>query len=186
TWCGEEPALYEILREEWGFDGFVLSDWYAATSTASARSGMDLEMPGPARAMGPALADAVRAGELDESVLDGQAFRLLSVFAGLDVVHEQGVNIDRQIPLLDIALHAEFVHDGEVVARTDYPAAEMFSLDTPPGVTAPFSFVATGAFTPPSSSRYTFSLVQAGRARVSVGGTVVIAGIADPMSRNAN
>src|SRR3954469_1762007 len=80
TWCGEDSALYEILRDEWRFDGFVLSDWYAATSTASASAGMDLEMPGPARAMGPALAEAVRAGELDESVLDAQVERLLTVF----------------------------------------------------------------------------------------------------------
>src|SRR5437763_16085722 len=70
VWCGEDPALYAILRDEWGFDGFVLSDWYAATSTASAGAGMDLEMPGPARAMGPKVADAVRGGEREESALD--------------------------------------------------------------------------------------------------------------------
>src|SRR3954451_8747531 len=80
TWCGEHDALFRILRDEWGFEGFVLSDWYAATSTASARAGLDLEMPGPARSMGPALAAAVRAGELDESVLDAQVERLLTVF----------------------------------------------------------------------------------------------------------
>ena len=62
TWCGESPELFDILRDEWGFEGFVLSDWYAATSTESARAGMDLEMPGPARAFGPRLAEAVRAG----------------------------------------------------------------------------------------------------------------------------
>src|SRR3954469_9617131 len=56
TWCGEDPTLYSILRDEWGFEGFVVSDWYAATSTASAMAGMDLEMPGPGRAMGSALA----------------------------------------------------------------------------------------------------------------------------------
>ncbi|MHB8464478.1 MAG: beta-glucosidase H [Acidimicrobiales bacterium] len=79
--CGEhEELISTILRGEWGFDGFVVSDWYAAGSTSgSASAGLDLEMPGPARFFGPALADAVVNGEVDESLLDGQVRRLLSV-----------------------------------------------------------------------------------------------------------
>ncbi len=53
TWCGEHDELLSILRDEWGFEGFVLSDWYAATSTASARAGMDLEMPARHAAWAP-------------------------------------------------------------------------------------------------------------------------------------
>ncbi|MEY2458927.1 MAG: beta-glucosidase, partial [Acidimicrobiaceae bacterium] len=87
-WCGEDAELLAILRDEWGFEGFVLSDWYAATSTESARAGMDLEMPGPGRAFGAALADAVRAGQLDESVLDDQVHRLLRVFERIGALGE--------------------------------------------------------------------------------------------------
>ena len=82
AWCSEHPRLLqEILRDEWGFDGFVISDWFAAGSTlASARAGLDLEMPGPGRFFGPALADAVRGGLLDERVLDAKVGNLLRVW----------------------------------------------------------------------------------------------------------
>ena len=73
--------LRDVLRAEWGFDGFVLTDWGALTETvASAHAGLDLEMPGPGRAYGQALAAAVTAGEVAESVVDEQVRRLLSVF----------------------------------------------------------------------------------------------------------
>jgi beta-glucosidase len=283
-WCGERTDLFDILRGEWGFDGFVLSDWYAATSTESARAGLDLEMPGPARAMGSALADAVRAGDLDESVLDAQVRRLLTTFARIgafgevsedlatsvdapedralareaaagatvllqndgalpvdpatvarvavigpnadravmmgggsasvtpayrmtpldalrerfgarvEVVYEPGVSIDRTVPTLAIPLQASYftgvdaVAEGatDAVAHMDHPKAEIFYLGAPPGVPEPFSIRATGSFEPPVTGSYVFSLVQAGRVRLSVGGRVVIDGMADPLPRDRN
>jgi beta-glucosidase len=81
-WCSEHRELLtEILREEWGFEGFVLTDWYGVASTVgSHQAGVDLEMPGPGRAYGPALADAVRQGSVGSDALDEQVRRLLSVF----------------------------------------------------------------------------------------------------------
>ena len=66
--CSEQRELItDILRGEWGFEGFVLTDWFAAGSTTgAAAAGLDLEMPGPSRFFGRALADAVRAGDVDE------------------------------------------------------------------------------------------------------------------------
>lgn len=60
TFCSEHPRLLTtILREEWGFDGLVMSDWFGAHSAgASVRAGLDLEMPGPARARASLLAEA--------------------------------------------------------------------------------------------------------------------------------
>src|SRR5579885_334548 len=71
TWCGEHQwLLADILRGEWGFEGFVISDWWAVGSTAgSIQAGLDLEMPGPGRTYGPALAAAVEAGTVDEKLL---------------------------------------------------------------------------------------------------------------------
>jgi beta-glucosidase len=77
--------LDDIVRGDWGFDGIVMTDWWGIVDTArAARAGLDLEMPGPARAYGPALADAVRRGELAERNLDDIVTRLLSTFRRLD------------------------------------------------------------------------------------------------------
>ncbi len=85
-YCSEHVELLAgILRGEWGFEGFVVSDWFgAASSVESPRAGLDLEMPGPGRAYGAALADAVRAGDVDEADLDAIVTRLLTVFDRLD------------------------------------------------------------------------------------------------------
>ncbi|MCY3575940.1 MAG: glycoside hydrolase family 3 C-terminal domain-containing protein [bacterium] len=73
TFCSEnEWLLSQVLRQEWGFDGFVVSDWFAARSTAaSARAGLSLEMPGPGQwyNRGP-IGEALEAGEMDEGHLD--------------------------------------------------------------------------------------------------------------------
>ena len=50
TYCSEHAALLAILRDEWGFDGVVVSDWFGTHSTvAAADAGLDWEMPGPAQ-----------------------------------------------------------------------------------------------------------------------------------------
>ncbi|HEX6421341.1 MAG TPA: glycoside hydrolase family 3 C-terminal domain-containing protein [Acidimicrobiales bacterium] len=91
-WCTEQPALLGgILRDEWGFDGFVVTDWFGVTGTvASAAAGVDLEMPGPARAFGPALAAAVRAGEVGEAVVDAQVTRFLTVLDRIGALDDEG------------------------------------------------------------------------------------------------
>ncbi len=80
TYCGEHKALITMLRDEWGFDGVVMSDWYGTHSTApAANAGLDLEMPGPPQWFGPRLADAVLAGEVGEAALDGKVRRVLTL-----------------------------------------------------------------------------------------------------------
>ncbi|MFF6911871.1 glycoside hydrolase family 3 C-terminal domain-containing protein [Streptomyces sp. NPDC012466] len=70
--------LRGVLKGEWGFSGPVVSDWAATRSTmASAVGGLDLVMPGPDGPWGDALAAAVRAGEVDEQLVDDKVLRLL-------------------------------------------------------------------------------------------------------------
>jgi beta-glucosidase len=70
--------LTEILRDEWGFEGIVVSDWGANhTTVESIAGGLDLEMPGPARYYGRLLVDAVRNWQIDEALIDQSLRRLL-------------------------------------------------------------------------------------------------------------
>ncbi|MEV4033660.1 glycoside hydrolase family 3 C-terminal domain-containing protein [Streptomyces umbrinus] len=69
--------LTKVLREEWGFDGLVVSDWGAvADRIAALLAGTDLEMPGSGPSTDAAVAAAVRSGELDETVVDTAVARL--------------------------------------------------------------------------------------------------------------
>lgn len=75
VYCSEhEWLLREVLRGEWGFDGAVVSDWGAmSSSVASVRAGLDLCMPGPRRDHARALVEAVHSGELEEGYVNEAA-----------------------------------------------------------------------------------------------------------------
>lgn len=71
--------LTEILREEWGFEGIVVSDWGATHSTVpSLKAGLDIEMPGPAK-FTKGLEEAVQTQQIDESVIDQSVARILGM-----------------------------------------------------------------------------------------------------------
>jgi beta-glucosidase len=76
--CENEELLTKILKEEWGFRGFVQSDFFAMKSTVkAANAGMDLEMPQP-QFYGVPLLAAVTAGEVAESRVDDMLVRRYS------------------------------------------------------------------------------------------------------------
>ncbi len=79
VFCSQNDwLLNDVLKGEWGFGGVVVSDWGAAKDTTGcANGGLDLEMPGPARAYGAALKRAVEAGTVTEAAIDDHALRVL-------------------------------------------------------------------------------------------------------------
>ena len=83
TYCSEHHTLLtSILKNEWGFEGFVVSDWGAVHDRVAAlNGGLNLEMPGSKPRRVQAVVEAVQAGELDEAVLDESVRRILSVIA---------------------------------------------------------------------------------------------------------
>ncbi len=72
--------LTDILKNEWGFDGLVVSDWGAVRDRVAAlKGGLDLEMPGPQDRRVQAVVEAIRSGKVDEALLDESVLRILNI-----------------------------------------------------------------------------------------------------------
>jgi beta-glucosidase len=72
--------LTRILKEEWGFEGLVVSDWGAVRDRVAAlRGGLDWEMPGPQDRRVKTVVEAVHSGELAEAILDESVRRILRI-----------------------------------------------------------------------------------------------------------
>ncbi len=72
TFASENHRLLtEILRDEWGFEGYVMSDWGAVNDRVKGlEAGLDLEMPASGGHTDAEIVEAVKTGVLDEAVLD--------------------------------------------------------------------------------------------------------------------
>jgi len=80
--CTESKYLLDdILRDEWGFEGFIMSDWDATHSTIPvANAGMDLEMPGKPKYFNENLLKAVKDGNVSEEEIDNKVRRILNIY----------------------------------------------------------------------------------------------------------
>lgn len=81
AYCSEHPHLLnQILKQEWGFEGAVISDWGAVNVLSEGiRTGLDLEMPS-SQGYGPAsIIKAVQSGALTEEALDRATMRVLQL-----------------------------------------------------------------------------------------------------------
>ncbi|GAA1773686.1 glycoside hydrolase family 3 protein [Nonomuraea bangladeshensis] len=82
TMTEHRDLLTGVLKEEWGFDGVVVSDWTAARSCeATALAGLDVVMPGPDGPWGDALVAAVEDGRVPAEVVDDKVLRVLRLAA---------------------------------------------------------------------------------------------------------
>ena len=81
VFASENPwLLTEVLRKEWGFEGYVVSDWGAVSDrVAGLAAGLDLEMPSSGGYNDRKIVEAVRAGKLDERLLDQAVERILRI-----------------------------------------------------------------------------------------------------------
>jgi beta-glucosidase len=106
--CENSYMLNEVLKKEWGFKGFVLSDWGGTHSTVKASAaGMDQEQP-MAAFFGPALLQAVKDGKVSAADIDEHARRVLyaEFMSGIvdDPVEKGVVDVTRG---LEVAQHVE-------------------------------------------------------------------------------
>lgn len=88
-----EKLLTKILRDEWGFEGYVVTDWGAVNDRVKGlKAGLDLEMPASGGYNDRKIVKAVREGTLDEAVLDKTVERILKVlFSYVDNRHPEAV-----------------------------------------------------------------------------------------------
>ena len=79
TFCSENKMLLtDVLREKWGFDGFVVTDWGASKDRAKGlQAGVDLEMPGSTTGKAEPILEAIKDGSLSEETLDAAVRNLL-------------------------------------------------------------------------------------------------------------
>lgn len=117
------PLLTGVLKDGFGFDGVVVSDWFATRSTAeSANAGLDVVMPGPTGPWGEALVAAVRKGDVVESVIDDKVLRVLRLadrtgfLDGSEPLAPVSIPHDAEAQLRDIAARAMVVLSNEAVS----------------------------------------------------------------------
>ena len=81
VYASENPwLLTEVLRKEWGFKGYVVSDWGAVSDrVAGVAAGLDLEMPASGGMNDALIVEAVRSGKLDEKLVDQACERILNI-----------------------------------------------------------------------------------------------------------
>lgn len=93
TYCSENDMLNnQILRGEWGFKGFTVSDWGGTHSTmGAALGGLNVQMTGD-NYLGPALVDSVKAGKVPMEVIDQKVREILRVRYAIDAIPEDQAN----------------------------------------------------------------------------------------------
>ena len=81
TTMTENPLQRDVLKREWGFDGVIMSDWYATRTVARRRRPAGSGYAGPESPWTEVALDAVQSGQISESAVDGHVLRILRLAA---------------------------------------------------------------------------------------------------------
>jgi beta-glucosidase len=124
------PLLNSILKDEWNWDGAVVSDWTGVQSTIdTGNEGNDLEMPGPFGFWGEKLVTAVRNGEVSEDAIDAKVERILRLAYRVGKFAEAESKAAKQFTDAQLKKVArEIGADSIVLARNEN---EVLPLDKP-------------------------------------------------------
>ena len=116
-----KELLIDILKNEWGFDGYVVSDWGAALETEeNANGGLDLEMPGPGNVWGEQLCNAVRSKKVDEELINDKVRRILTVASFSKRFEKPGIKAEESNDNKDQRqLLRKAAADGMVLLKND-------------------------------------------------------------------
>lgn len=108
-YCSEHNwLLNEVLRDEWGFDGTVVTDWGAANDRVlGVQSGLDLEMPSSGGINDKLVLNAVENGELSEADLNNTVLRNLCISLA-------GAQLPERNPHIDLAAHHQLARRAAV------------------------------------------------------------------------
>lgn len=113
-----QRLLTDILRNEWGFEGLVMSDWGAvADHVAALKAGLDLEMPGKGQASVDEVVTAVKEGRLQESTLNRSVLRVLKM------VEKWGKDVNKKEPYDKEEQHEfarQMADDSIVLLKNDH------------------------------------------------------------------
>lgn len=115
-YCSENAFLLtEVLRDEWKFEGLVMSDWGATRDRCLAiKAGLDLEMPGDTAICRKRIFDAINSGELTGSELDRSVRRVLELVEKYHQNSQADVDFDAHHRLA-----AEIAEDSAVLLKND-------------------------------------------------------------------
>lgn len=118
VYASENPYLLtDILRGDWGFEGFVVSDWGAVSDrVAGVAAGLELEMPASGGVNDAKIVAAVKDGTLDEAVLDKAVARILNIIFRYADAEVPAAEFDREA---DHALAAGFEKECAVLLKND-------------------------------------------------------------------
>ena len=115
--------LTDVLRDKWGFDGFVVTDWGAGKDAKKGvEAGLDLVMPGPRKDHEDAIVAAVESGELDESKVDEAVTHILNA---LNWTLENKKNVGPSTEATraeDYAFAKELAEGGAILLKNDNKA----------------------------------------------------------------